>query len=64
MKDNKYCDFCGNILNCFEDEIPINILALPFCDTLLFCCEQCLWGFINEHTEDAYIDKNGTIERE
>ena len=64
MKNKHYCDFCGNQLEHLEDENPINILALPFCDTLLFCCEQCLWGFVNEHTEDAYIDKNGTIERE
>ena len=64
MISHKYCDFCNNRLDCPEDEIPINVLALPFCDTLLFCCEDCLWGFINEHTEEAYIDKNGTIERE
>lgn len=64
MKNKHYCDFCGDQLEHFRDEIPINILALPFCDTLLFCCEDCLWEFINEYTEDAYIDKNGTIERE
>ena len=64
MGNKHYCDFCNNQLEHPEDEIPINILALPFCDTLLFCCEDCLWGFVNEHTEDAYIDKNGTIERE
>lgn len=58
-----HCDFCGNRLEQLEDEVPISILALPCGDILFFCCEDCLWDFVKDHTEDAYINSNGVVER-
>ena len=63
MTNHKYCDFCGNILDCYEGEIPINILALPCGHIMFFCCIDCLWDFVKDHTEDAYINSNGVVER-
>lgn len=63
MTNHKYCDFCGNILDCYEDEIPISILTLPCGHIMFFCCIDCLWDFVKDHTEDAYINSNGVVER-
>ena len=58
-----HCDFCSNRLEHPEDEVPINILAMPCGGFYFFCCEDCLWDFVKDNSEDAYINPNGAIER-
>ena len=61
MRDNIYCDFCGNIINDESEEVPIIILELAN-ETLLFCDnDDCMRKYINECTLEKYVDYEGNI---
>lgn len=58
-----YCSSCGNRLEDANDEVPIEILNFEDGNIYFFCCEDCLWEFVKEHTVGAYINPNGSIEQ-
>ena len=61
MRDKYICDWCLNVINDGDVEVPILILELDS-QTNLFCCDDCLNKFIQEFTLEKYVDFNGNID--
>lgn len=61
MRDKYICDWCLNVINDEDVEVPILILELDS-QTNLFCCDDCLNKFIQESTLEKYVDFNGNID--